>query len=200
MQHSFPRGAPLLLAVLFCLLFWAGCKKDTPNSTPPDPCPWPEITTEGLNTFGCKINGKEWVPCVDLYGLAVTLRPIDCKVRESDGSNFLSISLTRSVEDSTYSTIGLDGLLTLGFKPIKIGNFLINSDLDYSSVRFSSWGEPKISYELIDSSAINHLIITHLDTTNNIISGQFQITLIDEQTGKKAEITEGRFDLTYYPQ
>lgn len=179
----------------------SSCHKDPPRGpTTPDPCPWPDITTEGLNTFGCKINGKEWVPCVDIFGLAATLRPIDCKVRESDGSNFLSISLTRSVEDSTYSAIGSDGLVTIGFKPIKIGNFSINSDLDYSSVRFSSWGEPKISYEFIDTSAINHLNITHLDTTNNTISGQFRVTLIDEQTGKKVEITEGRFDLRYYPQ
>jgi len=39
-----------------------------------------------------------------------------------------------------------------------------------------------------------------LDTAANVISGEFKITLIDLQTGKKAEITEGRFDLTYYPQ
>ncbi len=197
-NHSKCPAGLLLILVLFSWL--TACKKDNSGPTKKDPCPWPEITTEGKHTLGFKINGKEWVPCVDFYGAAVGLRPIDCRLRESDGSNFLAISSTRSVEDSTYADIGANGLFTLGFKPIKKGAFSIYSDLVYSSARFSSWAGPRIVYELIDSSVLNHLNITHLDTVKNTVPGQFQFTLIDEQTGQKIEITEGRFDLTYYEQ
>ena len=199
MKKHFSRGAPTLLLGLLCLFFWAGCDKDDPGPTKQEPCPWPEVTTEGLNTFGCKINGKEWVPCVDLYGVAATLRPIDCKVRESDGSNFLSISLTRSVGDSTYSAISSNGQMFLGYKPCKEGLLIIPENFSHTSTTlFADW--EGYSYEAIDTTAENYLNVARLDTAANIIAGQFQITLIDIQSGKKVEITDGQFDLKYYPQ
>ncbi len=180
-------------------IWMLSCTKDPGGPTKKDPCPWPDITTEGLNTFGCKINGKEWVPCVDLYGLAATLRPIDCLVTESDGSNALSISLTRFVIDSTYSDVSFNGQMFIGYKPCKEGLYPIPASFSHASTElFADW--EGYSYEGIDSTADNYLKIVRLDTAANIISGQFQITLIDKQTGKKAIITDGRFDLTYYQQ
>jgi hypothetical protein len=137
------------------------------------------------------------VPCVDLYGLVATLRPIDCLITESDGSNFLSISVTRSVTDSTYSDVGYNGQIFMGYKPCKEGLFRIPSDFTHASTKlFANWNGD--SFEDIDSTTENYLNITRLDTVKNIISGQFQITLIDKQTGKKSKITDGRFDLIYY--
>ncbi len=196
-NHSKRPAGLLLLLVLFSWL--SACKKDNPGPTKKEPCPWPEITTEGKHTLGFKINGKEWVPCVDIYGLAATLRPIDCRLRESDGSNFLSISVTRSVGDSLYSAVGSNGQMFLGFAPCIEGILMIPEHFSYASVTlFADW-EGR-SYELIDTSGENFLKITRLDTAANIISGEFQFTLKDAQTGNKAEITDGRFDLTYYEQ
>ena len=113
----------LFLLPIIAVAWLNSCLKDPPGPTKKDPCPWPDITTEGLNTFGCKINGKEWVPCVDLYGLAATLRPIDCLITESDGSNFLSISVTRSVMDSTYSNVAYDGQIFIGYHTPGAGRF-----------------------------------------------------------------------------
>ena len=190
----------LFLLPLIATAWLSSCHKDKPiGPTTADPCPWPDITTTGRNTFGCKINGREWVPCVDLYGLAATLRPIDCLITESDGSNFLSISVTRSVIDSIYSDVASNGQIFIGYKPCKEGLFQIPTDFSHASTKlFADWDGD--SYEDIDSSAENFLNITRLDTANNIISGQFQITLIDKQTGKKSKITDGRFDLIYYQQ
>jgi len=189
----------LFLVSLMAALWLFACRKDPPQTPRPDRCPWPDITTEGLNTFGCKINGKEWVPCIDFYGSVAGLRPLDCTITESDGSNFLSISVTRIVKDSTYSTIISNGQMFFGFKPCKEGLFNVPEGFSHSSAKlFADW--ENYSYELIDSMANNYLQITRLDTATNIISGLFQMTLVDLQTGKKVEITDGRFDCKYYPQ
>ncbi len=189
----------LLLLMVIGGSWLFSCHKDPGGPTKKDPCPWPEITTEGLNTFGCKINGKEWVPCVDLYGLAATLRPIDCLVTESDGSNSLSISVTRSVIDSTYSDVSFNGQMFIGYRPCREGLFHIPVDFFHASTElFTDWEGN--SYEEFDTIAENYINVLRLDTATNMISAQFQITLIDKQTGKKVEITEGRFDLKYYQQ
>jgi hypothetical protein len=55
-----------LLTLLFTFMLLAGlqCPKDSNN--PPTPvtpeATLPPITTQGLNTVGCKIDGKVWVP------------------------------------------------------------------------------------------------------------------------------------------
>ena len=104
-----------LLPIL--VVAWLGsCRKDPGGPTKKDHCPWPEITTEGLNSFGCKINGKEWVPCVDIFALAVGLQRIECTLRESDGSNFLSMVLTCSIQETENDT--LESLI-IGLKPLQ---------------------------------------------------------------------------------
>lgn len=189
-----------LLTASFFVLLLTACNKEPPPVPPrPDPCPWPEVTTQGLNTFGCKINGKEWVPCINPWLLLTITRPIDCTVRESDGSNFLSLVLNRVIKDSTYSDATLDGGIIIGLKPCSVGKMNINSDFEFASMHvFADW--EGCSYEAFDSQAENSLMITRLDTSKNIISGQFQMTLIDEQSGKQISITDGRFDINYYPQ
>jgi len=191
--------------VIFLLLFqpflWLfACSKNVdPRPEPKDSCPWPEITTEGLNTFGCKINDKKWVPCVDLNGAFAGIRPIDCLLNESDGSNAFSISLSRSVYDPAYSDTTFNALLTVWLKPGFIGQQEVPGIFDIS--RFG-WYPNGISdgYEKIDPAAQNYFRVDQIDTSNNIISGQFQITLIREKTGDKVKITDGRFDIKYYPQ
>ncbi|MBX2889505.1 MAG: hypothetical protein KF734_01135 [Saprospiraceae bacterium] len=188
-----------LLPLLTALWLFACYKDDSPPYVKPDPCPWPEITTQGLNTFGCKINGKEWVPCVDLYGSVVSLRPIDCTLRESDGSNFLSMALTYSVQESDNDT--LESLI-VGLKPLKLGYNPI-SDLVYSSLDFGQIfesGQSSKAWENIDHNAQNYFEITRLDTSQNIISGVFKFTLLSENKQDTLQFTDGRFDLKYYPQ
>lgn len=198
MKKHFSRGAPPLLLVLLCLFFWAGCNKDDPAPTKQDPCPWPDITTQGLHTFGCKINGKEWVPCVDLNGLAVGTRPIDCTVRESDGSNFLSVVISYSMS-SVSDTLAT---LILGLKPLTEGNINL-STLDYSSFEFRhiySTGQSSQKWTQLDTSSQNYFSITRLDTSKNIISGVFDFTLFSDNNQHPLHFSNGRFDFTYYQQ
>ena len=194
--HYFILSASLLVVGGLLL---AACYKDPPQHIKAPPCPWPELTTEGLNTFGCKINGKEWVPCVDLNGRVVGLGRMESRLRESDRSNTFAVSLTRSVCDSTYSNVDANALFSIRLKPAAIGQYAIPGMFEIAKFDWSPDGS-QYGYSIIDTLAINQFRINRLDTAKNIISGQFQITLIEEQTGKKVEITDGRFDLNYYQQ
>ena len=186
-----------LLAIGVLLL--AGCEKNPPPQKQ-DPCPYPEITTEGLNTFGCKINGVEWVPCVDLFGQVVGLTPFDCRVSEHPDSNILSVSVLRNVKDSTYSTLGSDISLSFRIEPIKTGRLDIINDLSFSEFRFRNIETNSSEYNLIDSTETNFIEIKKLNLDSNIISGTIQVVLINKETQENVHITDGRFDFTYIPQ
>lgn len=188
----------ILLVPLLAIMCLPACYKDPPPDKPAS-CPWPEVTTEGRHTLGFKVNGKEWVPCVDLYGAVVGLRPIDCLVTESDGSNSLSISITRSVKDTTYSDALFNGQIFIGFRPCKEGMSNIPTNFIHSSFElFADWEGD--AFETIDTTSNNFINIIRLDTTVNVVSGEFQMTLLSKKTGRQAVITDGRFDLKYFPQ
>jgi len=179
-------------------IWMLSCTKDPGGPTKKDPCPWPDITTEGLNTFGCKINGKEWVPCVDLYGLAATLRPIDSRLTESDGSNFLGMSATyfmSSISDTS-------SMFFLGLKPLKVG-ILNAQDLAHLRIKFSLLYNEGLNGKSwsADKTGINTSIeILRLDTAQNIIAGKFSCLLISDDRSDTLVLTDGRFDLNYHPQ
>jgi hypothetical protein len=186
----------LLLPVLLCLS--ACMKDDPPGPTKKDPCPWPEVTTEGKHTLGFKINGKEWVPCVDLYGAVVGLRPIDCTLRESDGSNFLGLDASYSMSSISDTS----NLFFLGLKPLNEG--IINAqDLVHLRIKFSLTYNDGLSAKSwsADSSGIGTTIeILRLDTSQNIIAGKFSSLLFADAGNDTLVLTDGRFDLKYYPQ
>lgn len=47
----------------------------------------------------------------------------------------------------------------------------------------------------------SRLTLTKIDTVNNIIAGTFEFTLLSEHApGVTLKVTDGRFDLRYFPQ
>ena len=188
----------LLLAIGSTWLL--SCTKDPGPGGPTkkDRCPWPEITTGGEQTLGFKINGKEWVPCVDLYGAVVGLRPIDSRLTESDGSNFLGMDASYSMSSISDTS----NLFFLGLKPLKVG-ILNAQDLAHLRIKFSlSYNEGLNGKSWsADKTGINTSIeILRLDTAQNIIAVKFSCLLISDDRSDTLVLTDGRFDLTYYPQ
>ncbi|MBX2889508.1 MAG: hypothetical protein KF734_01150 [Saprospiraceae bacterium] len=89
-----------------------------------------------------------------------------------------------------------NGLVSLGFRSCSEGLLIIPSEFQSARIVISvDWEQNRL--EVVDSAANNYLMINRLDTEANIISGQFQVTLIDTLTGKKAEITDGGFDIKH---
>lgn len=191
--------------IIYLLLFLAigstwllSCHKDPGAPTKIDPCPWPDITTEGKHTLGFKINGKEWVPCVDFFAAAASLRPINASLTESDGSIGLTVTghyFRWADGDSTDNVYGI------WFSPLRLGivtpNELVGCKFNFDQ---SNKGVLEDKWSLPESREGFHLEILKLDTVKNIISGTFEAILLPKYGADTLYITDGRFDLTYYQQ
>jgi hypothetical protein len=197
MKKQIPRGLPLiLLALLLCT--WMACKKDPlPPYTGPQPIDYtvlPPATQTGAGTFGCLVDGDVWVPRVELF--VPTYDKLFNFFEYSNGGGGLSAKILTSTQND---------YLSLSFSP---NNFMLSKHLPTSDslypyrvwlwFRFGDSGdyfEP--IYEQPDSS--NFFKVTYLDTSKNIISGEFNFTLYN-QVGNEIRLTNGRFDMKYNPQ
>lgn len=143
----------------------------------------PPITTTGAMTFGCKINGKVFVPRdgrgkPGLYCQYVNLGT------DSGGGWYLNIPATdwrpnppKGVNIETDSLLVEQGTSYI-FKKLK--------------------GNPHAFYdngEVFDASG--ELTILKFDQTNRILSGTFFFTGTNASTGQTVEVTDGRFDIRY---
>lgn len=164
----------------------AGCKK---NKTKTELEKLPAITQSGANTFGCLINGKAWAPN------GFHIQP-----------NFFVIVdpgyKDGNVDIRAYR-IG-DGIredISLGSDSIKsAGTFKIS---DYSRAGFyfskSTANLSKDFCEIFNGGIFRRngfIKIVKYDLINGIISGEFEIQMINKDCGygDTIKITNGRFD------
>jgi len=135
----------------------------------------PPATQTGANTFGCKVNGKVWLPSETAW----------MEFREG------GISLVAKNKLTPQQTV-----------IINIGKYVINGVGTYNISKLTPYysngyfrNESK-HFETDDTNT-GTIIITRLDTTkfNYIVSGTFNFKARDEITGETVEVTEGRFDL-----
>ena len=190
----------LYIALLICPFLLYNCGPDNPLKPTPEPDVLPPITTEGLNTAGCLVNGEVWLPKP-----GGAFKPaIDCeyypRIEGSDPRSWgvLQLDLAR------YSNDHLDGDITVSHgwlfdtttytlyrnsnNPDRYGGG--GDYLDVSSGGFKS-------YETTNNTT-NFLRILKLDTVNQIISGTFQFDAINEEDiTDTIKIREGRFDVKF---
>jgi hypothetical protein len=143
----------------------------------------PPVTTFGANTFGCKVNGKVWMPYGGFGVDALTINDISKSYLKPSAQ--LLVSNRKNGERSDIDIM----ILNLKLIPYKyeIYNYL-NTGLLYS--------DGSNSYEPFDTFGIVN--ITRLDTVAKIISGTFSFTGYTDKTHtKQVSITDGRFDLHY---
>ena len=179
------RSHPLwLLAVFYALLLGASC--DKVNNVKKDELP--PITTEGKNTFGCKVNGK---------------------VFRNFGGNFN----VQDLDVDYHIQLGLFSLMVLQRSQTNTGNTEFRS-IDLFTV-FTEEGEHLIrnggfhsnthpfcrddieGFEL-DTTLPAILNILRLDNQEFIIAGTFEFTLVNPHCpGDTIRITEGRFDVDW---
>ncbi|MEX1001167.1 MAG: hypothetical protein WDZ35_03550 [Crocinitomicaceae bacterium] len=181
--------APLLLLTL--ALMNTKCGKDNP---PPEEPTLPPATQTGENTFGCKINGKVYVPKGTVYEPSID-QPA---YYESYG---YFIVTTRNVSDFSDDRID-DILLRLKVSEGVSGNGLyMMTDTGFSFFEIQidtvvNGFETGHSYNYyLDTTKSNLVEITNLDVINKVISGTFEMTVINNEQNDTITITEGRFDL-----
>ena len=161
------------------LLLTSSCKK---KNTEPE---LPTETTTGAMTFGCKVNGKVFVPKGSIDGPGITSQYIYLGTG-AGGGWWLSLSASNRVE-SKGVYFRTDTLLLLQ------GN-------SYSFKREKGYPSAEYADGLIDffmnNSDAGDLTITRHDINQRILSGRFSFTATNSN-GAKINITEGRFDVRY---
>jgi hypothetical protein len=184
------------ISMALCLLsigFCPGCcpDKETPGLPP--------VTSEGKNTFACKINGEVFVadgsgtdtPNRGIYGI------ID--------ANFDSVGNILPLDSSNLWVVASSGsqVVSLYLNPyLAIGKHLLVSNtytypIDNSPENYGYVLKDGKSYTTttIDTGSV---CLTRWDKKKFIISGTFQFKA--KNLAKKSEtieVTEGRFDLDY---
>ena len=156
------------------LLAMVGCESE-------DTLPAP--TSEGRNTFGCKINGKAWVPNGVSNEHGPSAKAIEVEFTKlSDSTFYLLIHTNASTRDRVQIS------LTKGV----IGkNVLRNRHDDPFGIYYDS------QFRIFNSmeSKPGQVVITRLDTLNRIVSGTFEFDGQYVVNKEIVRITDGRFDL-----
>jgi hypothetical protein len=168
----------LLLASI--VLLAASCEKDGPFSNDGK---LPAATTSGKNTFGCKINGKVWLPS----GGYPWESPVNGKHdRGWVGCDQLFVSAIITYDDGDTS-IHQEMILN-AWCPV-IGENEI-TPIKGAFTDFNGCGRYRV-----DTLSPHILVITKLDTANYIGSGTFEFKAINDDCKDTLVITEGRFDV-----
>jgi len=175
------RSLPLLLSGSLVVLLLTQCTKK-------DPTPQlPAETTTGAMTFGCKIDGRVFVPR-DYYtrtGLYVQYVNLGSG---KGGGYFLNIPATdwagKPIEGVGITT---DSLLVQEGKTYPFKTKKGNAKAFY----FADNQYQKL-YQ--DSGA---LTITRFDPGQGILSGRFYFVGTNKITGQQVQVTDGRFDVRF---
>ncbi len=159
----------LVLPLLFC------CSKDDDSSSP-----LPPATQAGAGTFGCKVNGKNFVHNDGL---------INCYYQYVDGGYYFGIGGINTDKNPRMIVLATEN------KTISEGETLQLS----VPLSGNAWGGAMFNIStgteaFTDMEYSGELEITKLDYVNRIVSGTFWFDLRHPGTGERVEIREGRFD------
>jgi len=193
-----------ILSLIFFFVLMNSCSQDDDGTT----SSLPSITTEGKNTFGCKIDGQTFLPR-DAGGLNIndpvpTLRAIyvfnefyfdgymlsifaDNEILRKTLLIEMTASDTPLEEGEIYPiTIKEDGNIHASYD--FVGELVDNGD--------GTGYQPFFGYRTTNQFT-GELEILKLDTENQIISGTFWFDCEEVDNGEIVAITEGRFDINY---
>lgn len=180
-----------LFWVLLALpLFWAGCDLKEKIAAKFEPTgELPPITSEGVGSFGCLVNGEVWLPKGPLWGFD---KKLGYSYHEPTGGfhlDALKMIEDMNGNDSIYQSIALGvNVLSIGSADsLKQGDFI---DFNLCSMNI-------LDYMVIDRSKPWEFHIHYLNTQENIIAGTFSFTAVKENCPDTIHITEGRFDIHY---
>ncbi len=182
------KNLKILTLVISVLCVYTACFKSKINGPK-----FPLETQSGLNTFGCYIDNKAFIPSTTLFGnvhpLSVYYQPNSSKTYKAGFFSIQGID-ARNIAHSGRILIQKQHVFGPGEYPI---SNIPDCDKPYNCDNGDYYSSKQgISY-FIESGK---LAITRLDTANKIVSGRFYFTAKDN-LGNKKEITGGVFDAKY---
>ena len=170
-----------------CLFGSIGCNKSNSptNRLPPE-------THEGLNTMGCVVDGRLFIPQepslspYSYYGAHITPSPSYC----------LSLYWKDEPGDNTFSSIAvrLDSIqLTQGTTYI-LGARPIDSNFNWQ--QSANWATYNFNYQNYNTTATvaGTVTIDYYDSTAGIVAGKFQFDALDNYNDT-VHVVNGRFDM-----
>ncbi len=177
----FPPGGLAVVA----LLLLTTCKKD--DGLPPE-------TQEGANTFGCKVNGKAWIPNGGPGFMGD--KPIeggfyDVYNKNSYGKR-LGVLILAHMKNGEY--------INLYLKYSKVGKYTLDKQTQILPFTFypENYGTfQSDGYFVTNPQATGEIIITKSDTVNFLVAGtfHFKATKGSGSSLQTVEVTDGRFDI-----
>jgi len=183
----------LFATLLFWLFLLVGCN---------DPLPRP--TKKGKDTFGCKINGKRWIP---EGGVLSNLKPL---VARYDGNILRIQANTANKKANTTISLYLEKVSGTGEYPINFTTNVPPFGTSYTSHGIydhvdKTYLDPvskiygKHSFYATNAKYPGKVKITRLDASTKIVSGTFEFTAEEFNTpGQTVKITSGRFDIHWH--
>ena len=177
------------ICTLFLIIFsTATCKKE--NTLEMELAKLPPATQTGQNTFGCLVNGKEWV--AQNKDCAIFCDPNFRMYYDYSGGG--SLSLIAYIKDSKKN---IDEEFIISFDST---NFkLLHSFHNGGGIRFifRNYRKTDICNTLksTDSSTVTfgHILLSRYDLQKGIIAGTFEFTLYKPGCDT-IKVTHGRFD------
>lgn len=185
----------ILIAIVFVFLFNT-CKKSVePPSLPP-------ITQIGANTFGCKINGRVWVPHYTCTAFGDPCGELEYTVTpQFNGTDTSLFIFLRAGDDSGshyFFQIGPMRGGSLGGSLIKgIGNYADSISVNIYGDIGDFWKYDSIYVTTPVRPLYPVFNITTIDATKRVVAGTFAFKLFSTDLKDSLIITDGRFDLKF---
>ena len=170
------------LLAFFALSLLFSCKREDPL---------PAATRKGANIFGCKVNGKVWIP--DGGGGFGGIKPIEGGYYEDVDGNRANVYIYTYRSDKTKIDIYLRNVT-------KVGVYQLNQStgIRFTELRPLNYGayfpDPGQAF-VTNPQYTGTVTVTRADTVNYIVSGTFEFTVYDPDSKQTVHITDGRFDI-----
>jgi len=176
--------------ILLCIIIAAFFIAAKCNKEPLTNATLPPATQEGKNTIGFTINGEVWVPYYKckLFGNPCGEISADYNGPPS-GPNNIGFGFSRERNNKTSFLVISSAFATITSVGNKIDSISVNYNGENSNSNADSYSGPLPG---------SKFIITKLDMQNQIMSGEFEFILNeDNRSGKTIIIKEGRFDFKF---
>jgi hypothetical protein len=177
----------IIIPLIFLLI--SSCKKHEDNELP-------AATQTGANTFGCKINGVNWVANGSNDSFYPQALQGGIRVIDTSLSGTLN-QFKRQLLIRAYNKDKSSFNLVIGKEPFA-NTYLINKTtipepaesnyINYGA--FSGMG----GWYMTDSTHQGSITITYYNESRCIVAGTFQFDAVNKNTGEVIHVTEGRFD------
>lgn len=153
----------------------------------------PEPSSDGSNTFGCRIEGDVFVPRSGSIKGSSNYAYVangKCVIRgsNSEGNKFeqVSFGIANFKGKGSYTLNGLPGASSYDFNQ------------NFGTYYYDDYKDDKDEVVYNTTSVLRGSArITHFDAKEKIVSGTFEFRAKLDSTGETVNVTKGRFDLRY---